>query len=89
MFVVVAPYSNRGVGKDKVWKSAEVRKTTTIWRVSIIGNAAVLKTADTERYSGFESLALRQKMNTVDVNIGGEKQEKYSKGFPLLWVKCR
>ena len=46
---------------------------STIWRVSIIGNAAVLKTADTERYSGFESLALRQKMNTVDVNIGGEK----------------
>ncbi len=46
MFVVVAPYSNRGVGKDKVWKSAEVRKTTFIWRVSLIGKAAVLKTAE-------------------------------------------
>lgn len=57
---------------------------STIWRVSIIGNAAVLKTADTERYSRFESLALRQKLNTVDVNIGGENKRNIAKDSPPL-----
>lgn len=37
VLVVGTSYSNRGVGKDKAWKSAEARKTTVIWRVSLIG----------------------------------------------------
>ena len=46
MLEVVAPYGNRGVGKDKACECAVTRKTSVRYRDSSVGRIAVSKTED-------------------------------------------